>query len=160
MATAAPFRVVVRSVEPGDRSEWLRMLLALHHGSSLDDHTASIDGFFAGRTTGELLPAAVFVCQRPDEALAGFLELSIRNYAEGCEGAVPFVESWFVDPDVRGRGIGRQLMNAAERWARSAGYDEVASDARLANVVSHRAHEAVGFSEVERSVHYRKALGT
>ncbi len=77
------------------------MLLALHHGSSLDDHTASIDGFFAGRTTGELLPAAVFVCQRPDEALAGFLELSIRNYAEGCEGAVPFVESWFVDPDVR-----------------------------------------------------------
>ncbi len=51
-------------------------------------------------------------------------------------------------------------MNAAERWARSAGYDEVASDARLANVVSHRAHEAVGFSEVERSVHYRKALGT
>jgi hypothetical protein len=34
----------------------------------------------------------------------------------------------------------------------------MASDALLENTVSHRAHEALGFVEVERAVHYRKNL--
>ena len=57
-----------------------------------------------------------------------------------------------------GCGIGKRLMGAAEGWARAAGYDELASDATLDNVVSHRVHGVVGFKEVERSVHFRKRV--
>ena len=82
------------------------MLLPLYTETAESDHAPSIDRFFSGESHGELLPAAVFVCERRNGKLAGFLELSIRNYAEGCEGEVPHVESWYVDPDVRGIGIG------------------------------------------------------
>jgi len=134
------------------------MLLALYSRSAGWDHAPSVDRYFTGETLGPLLPSAVLVCERPTGGLAGFLELSVRNYAEGCVGAVPYVESWYVDPDVRGLGIGKRLMGAAEGWARAAEYDELASDATLDNVASQRAHGAVGFNEVERSVHFHKRV--
>lgn len=134
------------------------MLLALYHGSTSSDHAPSIDRFFSREAQRELLPASVFVCERSAGGLAGFLELSVRNYAEGCGGEVPYVESWYVDPDVRGTGIGARLMGAAEDWARAAGYEEIASDTTLDNPASQRAHEALGFEEIERSVHFRKKL--
>ena len=62
------------------------------------------------------------------------------------------------DEDLRRSGAGRALMDAAEEWAREHGYAEIASDALLDNEVSHAAHRALGFEEVERSVHFRKAL--
>jgi hypothetical protein len=40
----------------------------------------------------------------------------------------------------------------------SNGYSELASDALLENELSHAAHRAVGFDEVERTVHFRKSL--
>jgi aminoglycoside 6'-N-acetyltransferase I len=50
------------------------------------------------------------------------------------------------------------LVRAGEVWARRCGYRELASDALSENTVSQRAHESLGFSEVERAVRYRKAL--
>ena len=54
--------------------------------------------------------------------------------------------------------MGRALVAAAEEWARAQGYSEVASDALVENEASHRAHRALGFDEVERSVAFRKSL--
>ena len=50
------------------------------------------------------------------------------------------------------------MLNAAEEWARSRGYSEMGSDALLDNVVSHRAHVASGYDEVDRVVQFRKVL--
>jgi aminoglycoside 6'-N-acetyltransferase I len=100
----------------------------------------------------------VFVCEREEGGLCGLLELSLRNYAEGCEGETPYVESWFVDADARGHGIGAGLMDAAEDWARERGFTEIASDTLLGNHAGERAHLAAGFEEVERSIHFRKSI--
>ena len=148
----------IRMVRPTDGSEWLRLLMGLYPGSPESEHAPSIDAFFAGEGGEALLPAAVFVAEREAGGLAGFLELSVRDYAEGCSGRTPYIESWYVDPDVRGTGVGRALVEAAEGWAREHGYTEIASDALLENEVSHRAHKLLGFEEVERSVHFRKTL--
>jgi len=59
---------------------------------------------------------------------------------------------------VRRQGIGAALVRAAEAWARARGYREFASDAQLHNVDSQRAHMALGLTEVERAVLYRKVL--
>jgi aminoglycoside 6'-N-acetyltransferase I len=148
----------VRLVQPGDRDEWLRLLLGLYPDSSVDDHAEDVDGFLAGLPAGTPPPAAVFVCARPEGGLAGVLELSVRDYAEGCSGPTPYVESWYVDPDVRGLGVGARLVAAAETWAREHGYTELASDTELENHGSLRAHRALGFEEVERAIHFRKPL--
>ncbi len=81
----------IRAIREADRPEWLRMLLALYPSTGPEDHTGSIDALFGRISHEELIPAEVFVCERAAGGLAGFLELSVRNYAEGCEGAVP---SW------------------------------------------------------------------
>ena len=91
-----------RYAQAADRAEWLRMLRALYPHHPEAEHTPAVDAFLHAESTPFLLPSAVFVCERPEGGLAGFLELSIRNYAEGCTGPAPYVESWYVDADVRG----------------------------------------------------------
>jgi aminoglycoside 6'-N-acetyltransferase I len=102
----------------------------------------------------------VFVAERPGGGLCGFVEASIRPAADGCDQRpVGYIEGWYVDPDVRRRGVGRALVEAAEAWARSRGCRQMGSDAHLGNTVSHQAHGALGYQEVERLVHFKKDLG-
>jgi aminoglycoside 6'-N-acetyltransferase I len=146
----------VREVEASDRPEWVRMRYALWPEGSVEEHEAETR-MMPGADHPEL--AAVFVAPRAEGGLCGFLEMSVRSYAEGCDGPTPYVEGWYTDPDVRRQGLGAALVAAAEAWAAARGYREMASDALLDNVDSHRAHRALGFDEVERSVHFRKDIG-
>jgi aminoglycoside 6'-N-acetyltransferase I len=103
--------------------------------------------------------AAVFVAERPDGSVCGYVEVGFRNYADGCDTSpVGYIEAWYVDPGVRRSGYGRALLEAAESWARSRGYSEMASDTLLDNTVSYAAHIRSGYSEVERIVQFRKSL--
>lgn len=103
--------------------------------------------------------AEVFIAERADGSIAGFVETGSRPYADGCDTSpVGFVEAWYVDPDVRRAGYGRALLRAAEDWARDQGYVEMASDARLDNDISHAAHQHSGYEEVGRVVQFRKVL--
>jgi aminoglycoside 6'-N-acetyltransferase I len=71
---------------------------------------------------------------------------------------VGFLEGWYVAETHRRRGVGAALLRAAEDWAREQGCTEMASDTWLDNEGSQRAHEALGFEEVDRCVNYRKSL--
>ncbi len=104
--------------------------------------------------------AGVLVAERLNESrLGGFVEVGARAYADGCDTSpVAFLEGWYVDPDLRGCGVGRALVDGAIAWAREQGYAEMASDSLLEEVGAQRAHEAVGFVEVERAVRYRRVL--
>ncbi|MDQ2665075.1 MAG: GNAT family N-acetyltransferase [Gemmatimonadota bacterium] len=93
--------------------------------------------------------------------LAGCAEIGGRSYADGCATSpVAYLEGWYVDPDVRRAGVGAALGRTAVAWARRHSFTELASDALLDNVLSQRAHEAIGFEDVERSVKYRTDLGS
>lgn len=103
--------------------------------------------------------AAVLVAERPGGGLGGFAEVGERSIAQGCSTSpVAYLEGWYVDPDLRGQQVGAGLLQAIEAWARRAGYRELASDTTLGNEASQRAHQALGFIEVERAVQYRKPL--
>ena len=120
-----------------------------------------IDDWFDAADSGgtPLVGVAVFVADREDGSLAGFVEIGSRNYAEGCETIpVAYLEGWYVDSDVRRTGLGASLLRAAERWALQHGFKEIASDAELNNAVSLKAHLALGFEEVERQVCFKKKL--
>ncbi|MBX3428636.1 MAG: GNAT family N-acetyltransferase [Hyphomonadaceae bacterium] len=105
------------------------------------------------------LAEAIFIAEDVDNKPCGFLELSIRSYAEGCSSsAVPFIEGWFVAPHARHKGAGRLLAQAAEHWAVMRNFTEIASDTELENAQSQAVHAALGYEEVERLVTYRKSL--
>jgi aminoglycoside 6'-N-acetyltransferase I len=139
-------------VKESDSAEWLRMRRALFGDDG--DQEPEVQAYFHSPK-----PAApTFVAQRPSGALAAFIELSVRSYAEGCSGPVAYIEGWYVDRDVRRRGLGAALIKTAETWARAAGYREIGSDALLGNELSIRAHRALGYEEVCRVVCFRRSL--
>ncbi|MBV8171599.1 MAG: GNAT family N-acetyltransferase, partial [Candidatus Eremiobacteraeota bacterium] len=103
---------------------------------------------------------AVFVSES-DQRLSGFIEVRLRPYADGCDTSpVGYIEGWYVEPASRRSGIGRRLVAAAEQWARARGCSEMASDSLLDNENGRRAHEHLGYAEVEQAVRFRKDLRT
>ena len=145
----------IRPITPQDRDEWLRLRCALWP-EAISGHPADIEDFFKNRLK---ILQAVLVAEAEPSPLIGFAELSIRAYAEGCEtDHVGYLEGWYVDPDYRGAGVGRQLMEAFEDWARQQGCTEVASDTEFHNEASAKAHAACGFKEVESIRCFRKVL--
>ncbi len=89
----------------------------------------------------------------------GFVELTIRNRAEGCATQrIAYLEGWYVEPEARRRGIGAALVRAAEAWGREMGCTEFASDADPGNEAGLAAHRALGFAEVGRAVCFAKEL--
>jgi len=143
----------IRRAVASDRKEWVRMRVILWPDCTSEKHFEEVDEYLQGKA------AVAYVAARPDGGLAGFVESTIRPQAECCDTRpVGYVEGWYVDADVRRRGVGRRLVRAAERWARGLGCTEMGSDCLLENEVSLRAHLAMGYEERERLIHFRRWL--
>ena len=143
----------VRRLRASDRAEWLRLRAALWPEEPLEELALGVDEHLLGG--GSL--RAVLVAEGAS-GLGGFLELSVRPYAEGCAGPTPFMEGWFVDETARRQGVGSGLVRAAEAWATEQGFSGLASDTQLWNTVSQSAYEALGFEEAGQLVSYHKVL--
>lgn len=108
--------------------------------------TAMMHALWPEEAANEFSNEQVFVWDRDTGGLGGFISLSLRSWAEGCESVpVPYIEGWWVAPDLRLAGVGRALVDAAERWCRERGHLELGSDFELQNDASLRAHAALGF---------------
>jgi len=146
----------IRPAKSTDQAEWLRMRSSLWAGAN-DAHEKDISRYFSGESRDIL---AVFVLEREEGRLGGFIELNMRNYAEGSSAPqVPYLEAWYIDCDLRNSGLGRQLIERAEDWAKEQGCYELASDTELGNAESIAAHKALGFEETERIVCFLRKLG-
>ncbi|MBI3654496.1 MAG: GNAT family N-acetyltransferase [Acidobacteria bacterium] len=130
------------------------MHFALWPQGSREEHEAEIKNMLVNDAKD-----AVLVCDTETGGLQGFIEVSIRSYAEGCStDGVGYIEGWYVDEGARLQGVGRALVEAAEAWAMSQGCVEMASDTELENLVSQKAHARLGYEEVERIVCFKKRL--
>jgi molybdopterin synthase catalytic subunit len=124
---------------------------------------AQIDGEIAkyqadARITGHA--GTVFVADRTNGKLCGFVEVGLRPFAHGCSSSpVGYIEGWYVDDDVRRQGVGRALLQAAEQWARQQGCTEVASDCLDDNDVSYLSHLRLEYEPTVDHILFRKSLG-
>jgi aminoglycoside 6'-N-acetyltransferase I len=135
--------MTVRLMRPGDLSQVTEMMRALWPDAG--------DYDFGDET--------VFVWERSEGGLGGFASFSLRPWAEGCLGMpVPYIEGWWVAPDLRHLGVGRSLIEAIEHWCRENGYAELGSDVELDNTPSLAAHAALGFKPTLRLQFFRKRL--
>ena len=148
--------MTIRAVTVDDTDVWSEMRTALWPDTD-DDHLSEIHDYFNDRSSDMV---AVFIIEEGLDSV-GFIELNIRNYAEGSrQTKVPYVEGWYIKPDYQGRGYGKRLMQHAEAWAMSLGYSELASDAELDNERSISVHKQLGFQETDRIVCFIKHLTT
>lgn len=144
--------VTTRLAQPADHAAWLRMRKTLWPDTPEAVHRREMAAI---RQDFDTQP--VFVALAGGEPV-GFLELSIRVRFDAPDEPAGYVEGWFVEPAARGRGIGRRLMEAAERWTAAHGLGYLASDASLDNEGGIRAHHALGFEETERVVLFLKPV--
>ena len=146
--------MLIRHATQTDQAEWLRMRSALWPACPLEDHHSEMQAQLADH-----LRYAVFIIERASGQLGGFLEASLRAYADGCRTSpVGYIEGWYVDADLRRQGWGGELVTAAEQWASAQGCTEMASDCELDNDISFCAHLALGYAEVDRAIQFRKSL--
>lgn len=150
--------MTIRPVGAADLDRWSAMRLALWPDADREELRSEAEAWLVPERHNTEL-AAVFVYDPGDGKAAGVLELSLRSHVDGCASSpVPYVEAWYVDEAFRRRGVGRALMEAACDWAVIRGFAEMGSDALVGNVVSERAHAAIGFEEVGRVVQFRRTL--
>lgn len=143
----------IRRATHEDRSSWLRLRHRLWPDAPAEYLALDLDQRLADPDY------AVFVASGGDDVLIAFVETGLRSYAEGCESSpVGYIEAWYVDEHIRGQKLGRDLVYAAEHWAREKGCREMASDTWLDNQSGIEAHLRVGYFEVDRLVHFVKRL--
>lgn len=143
----------IRRATAADKPEWVRMRQMLWPEAPLDYLEYDMDEILADPRQ------EVFIASRADGKPVAFIEASLREYAEGCETSpVGYIEAWYVDENIRGQKLGREIMSSAEEWARKKGCTEMASDTWLDNEVSIAVHMKMGYYEVEKLVHFLKKL--
>ena len=145
----------IRKAVKSDRDDWVRLKQGLWNDIH-SNHINETARYFLKHDTGI---TDVFVLDHQEHGLIGYIELNIRNHAEGSQAtAIPYIEAWYIEPAWRQQGYGESLLRFAEQWAKEQGYRELASDSLINNRKSIATHKALGFNEVERIVCFIKKL--
>ena len=144
----------IRTPLERDWEGWLRLRRELWPSEDPDSYRVEMRGMVERPDDW-----GVFVCVDPEEQVIGFAEVSMRQRMDSIEpDRVGHLEGWYVAAEHRRSGIGRRLVEATVAWVKKRGSDVLNSDADLDNLVSHRAHAALGFVETHREVQFRRRL--
>jgi aminoglycoside 6'-N-acetyltransferase I len=154
MAEAA---ISIVSLTPTTVDRWALLRHALWPDASAETHAQEAAPLFERADD-----YCVLLAECEDE-FVGFAEAALRrDYVNGCDTSpllpVAFLEGIYVQPAFRRRGIARLLCDRIAAWARAQGAREFASDAVIDNTASHAMHRALGFTETERVVYFRRDL--
>lgn len=133
--------------------EWMRLRQELFSDLSPEFHRLEIEWLHDSQD------AAAFIMSTDDGEPIGLLELSLRNFVDGCIGSpVGYIEGIFVESSHRGLGCGKRLVEFAAAWFRERGCTQMATDAELSNTTAQQFHRRLGFTERWRTVGYTKSL--
>jgi L-amino acid N-acyltransferase YncA len=156
----------VRPARDGDRAALIELHRALHVTLRGELVPATLAPLHAYRDFDRLLAEDLaFMLGRSDHQVLVATEAGqVVGYASGRMLEEPrrvltpkgVVGDWYVRPEVRGRGLGRMLMDNLLAWFRTKGCRVVESSTLPGNHRARRLHEHLGFDEVE--VRYRARL--
>jgi aminoglycoside 6'-N-acetyltransferase I len=134
--------------------DWRRMRQELYQDLDPEFHEEEMELIFSSAE------ATCFIGTAESGTAIAMLELSLRNFVDGCLGGpVGYVEGIYIVPGHRKRGYGRELIEFAASWFRLKGCRDMAADAELTNSVAQDFLTRAGFDETYRIVHYKRSLG-
>ena len=79
--------MLIRPIDARDLEAWVAMRRVLHDGEDPDELGEEAARFFGGDRVLGL--EAVLVCDLGDGRIGGYVEIGLRNYAEGCRSSRP-----------------------------------------------------------------------
>jgi ribosomal protein S18 acetylase RimI-like enzyme len=155
----------IRPYQPSDLAELKRLTIEGFEGIAIDQNVERRFGLLAGRDWQwrkarhvdedvSVNPAGVFVATADeDDRVLGYI--STRMDREAAKGRIPNLA---VDATVRGRGIGRKLIEHALAYLRGEGMAFVMIETMENNPAGQHLYPSFGFQEAGRQIHYALKL--
>lgn len=130
------------TAKPGDLGKILPLVAAYHAFESIDSSAAKRESA-VGRLLADPSLGAIWLVVA-DGSLAGYIALC-RGYSIEFDGFDAFVDEFYLEPEYRGQGIGKFVLEAikseARKWQINALHLEVARD----NEPARRLYRGAGF---------------
>jgi GNAT superfamily N-acetyltransferase len=101
-------------------------------------------------------PASVVLIAEQDGRAVGYATGHVEDDPRRELSRKGVVEDWFVEESARGRGIGKELLDALLAIFREVGCSVAESTTWPTNDLARHAHERAGFSEIE--IKFRRRL--
>jgi GNAT superfamily N-acetyltransferase len=142
--------LTIRSAEPTDAHRLAELSAVLGYPASATAMARRLDRLL-GRDE-----ETVFVAALTSGRVVGWLHGSEQELLESgrrCE-----IMGVVVDPDHRGRGVGRRLVAAIEQWAVERGLEQMAVRSNVLRAESHPFYERLGYARTKTQHAYRKRL--
>ena len=140
--------LTIRSAVPTDAVRLSQLSVELGYPTSSAAMAQRLDRLL-GRN-GEAVIVAVLPCGRVAGWLHGSEQLLLES-GRRCE-----ILGLVVDPAHRGRGIGRRLVEAIERWASDRGLEQMAVRSNIRRTESHPFYARLGYTRTKTQHAYRK----
>lgn len=144
---------MIKQANEKDTYELARLAIQMWEDNEIEE----LAGHFEELMTSD---EAVCFLKCVDEKAIGFAQCQLRHdYVEGTETSpVGYLEGILVEEAFRHKGYAKELLEACEKWAKSKGCSEFASDCELENEESLRFHMALQFEEANRVICFRKNI--
>lgn len=150
----------IRPFRPEDLETLRAMTVEAFDGVSIDQNIERAFGtindrdwrFRKGRHVdqdAERAPEGIFVAERPDGSIAGFV-----STWQDREAGVGHIPNLVVGAGLRGQGLGRRLLAFAMDRFRAAGLTHARIETLDQNPVGNHLYRSAGFHEVARQVHF------
>jgi GNAT superfamily N-acetyltransferase len=140
----------IRSAVPADAAAVARLSGQLGYPVAPQALAARLQGLLASKEQ------AVYVAADGEAVVVGWIHGAEQVLVESgprCE-----ILGLVVDEAARRGGIGRQLVEAVERWALARGLPEVSVRSAVSRAESHPFYEQLGYNRVKSQHVYRKRL--
>ena len=142
--------VTIRRATPNDATRLAQLSDVLGYPVKLEILRDRLDRLLEGPTN------IVLLAELPNVGTVGWIHGAEQELLESdrrCE-----ILGLVVDPEHRGKGIGRRLVEAVERWAEQRGLKQIAVRSNVTRQESHPFYERLGYVRAKTQHAYRKPL--
>ena len=143
-------RVRVRATRPADAEQLAILCGQLGYPASAEQVRSRLDRIQQDETN------AVLVAEGADGQVLGWVQVYVRPLVVDDLNAE--LGGLVVDERNRSQGVGRQLMEEAEVWARAHGCEAVNVRSNVIRERAHHFYEAIGYRRIKTQVTLRKGL--
>ena len=149
-AVSEPPRVVIREAQAADIPVLTRLCDELGYASTVEQVQLRFERVTADRGH------RIFVAEETAGAVVGWVQVHFTRWlASDARGEVVGL---VVSADTRGRGIGRQLMQAAEAWTTEQGGALRVLRSNIQRKETHMFYERLGYAATKTSLNFSKML--